>query len=69
MYEPYANTILARSIANEKLSHRESVQLEIARNAVSVLRAAVTDIVRSVKERLDEPNFLPTYCFEYAPQC
>ena len=69
MYAPYANSILARSIANEKLSHRESVQLEIARNLVSVLKATITDVVRSVKERLAEPNVLPTYCFEYAHQC
>jgi hypothetical protein len=65
----YGDHVLARSIAQERTYHRESIQLATVRNPLSVIDDLVSKAVEFVKAKLQEPNLVPVYCFEYAPDC
>ena len=65
----YSDHVLARSIAQERINHRESIQLDRFQNPFSQLSSMVSKAVSFIQEKLRQPELLPTYCFEYAPNC
>ena len=65
----YEDTILSRLIAEENISHRERVRLEIFRNPQLIFINLLVKAVGNIKEKLQQLELVPVYCFEYAPDC
>ena len=69
MNSVYGDQLLARTIAKERIAHREHIQLVLNRNLVHLFNGLVDQVVSFIKGKLQEPELLPVYCFEYAPNC
>ena len=65
----YGTHVLARSIAEERISHREHIQLGRISNPLASFATTFDQVVNTVKEKLQQPTLVPVYCFEYAPDC
>ena len=69
MYSFYADQVMARSMAKERISKREFIQLGSIQNPLHIIDNLIENAVNYVKSKLQEPELLPVYCFEYAPSC
>jgi hypothetical protein len=69
MNSVYGDHLLARMIVNERISHREHIQLGPYRNLGNIFSSLVDQVAAFFKGKLQEPELLPVYCFEYAPNC
>jgi hypothetical protein len=65
----YEDNRLARLLAEEMINHREHIHLENGWHPLKALDNLINKIGTSLKERFQDPNVLPVYCFEYAPEC
>ena len=62
------NTNNLRRKTGSSLSHRSKMGLLIHKAFLS-LRVSFKHAGALLKEWMKKPNALPTYCFEYAPDC
>lgn len=67
MIGEFSEVALALSFAQEHNS-RERKQLAPL-FTFSGLMKSLNHVLSTLKEKFQDPNMLPTYCFEYAPDC
>ena len=64
----YADHVLARSIASERISHREPTSL-LSFNPIKELVNAYQNFIESILEKVPQPVIASVYCTEFAPSC
>ena len=65
----YGDHVLARMIANERISHRESISLSLGWNPIRNFTVAVRRFVNELMEQTEQPKPIPVYCTEFSPSC
>ena len=65
----YGDHVLARSIANERISHREPINLTLGWHPIKQLVNAYNRMVDSISEQVSQPVLASVYCAEIAPGC
>jgi hypothetical protein len=65
----YSDHVLARSIAQERISKRESITLSLGFNPIKNMVNGINEFVDTIVDNIQQPFLGHVYCTEFSPSC
>ena len=65
----YADNVLARMIAQERIQHHGRITLSLGWHPIKNFMLRIRGFIDGIVGEMEEPAFAPVFCKELAPGC